>query len=412
MKLSSLSQRLARLYEVSSPTQRTLALDGTRGLAVALVFFVHYHALYRLYVSPDSVSFQISEFLEIIGHSGVDLFFVLSGYLIYGIVIQKPQSYPLFLWRRVKRIYPTFLCVFFLYLILSFLFPERSRMPAGLFDASIYVLQNITLMPGIFPIPPLIAVSWTLSYEFAFYLSLPLLIRLAGMRSWGGGQRILLFLGFIALHIGLSLGMGSELHLRLVLFVVGILLWETLSYTGVKEKLTRLGEAGAIVIYLGSLVLSYWLGIHPSSLPVIHGFHNLQGISRVFLMAVGSFAFGIYCFGFDGVLNKRFSQAPLRWLGNMSYSYYLIHGLALNGFALVLTRWFPPSGASPVVFWSALPCAFLMTLVTATILFAFVEKPFSLRQRRVVVLPSSSRLPAPATLVAGPDRVYVQQTAN
>jgi len=68
--------------------------------------------------------------LENIGHSGVDLFFVLSGYLIYGALIRKKVSYLSFFRRSVERIYPTFLCVFAIYLVLSILFPEENKIPA------------------------------------------------------------------------------------------------------------------------------------------------------------------------------------------------------------------------------------------------------------------------------------------
>lgn len=412
MKLLTISAAAANLYEVSDSLRRARSLDGTRGLAVLLVFFVHYHALFSIYVIEEPISFAVSRFLETIGHCGVDLFFTLSGYLIYGIVIQKPLCYSSFLWRRIKRIYPTFLCVLGLYLVLSFLFSTRSRLPDSWGKGSLYILQNVALLPGIFPIPPLITVSWTLSYEFAFYLSIPLIVGMAGMRSWRGWQRMVLFVALSSSYIGLSLVALPGLHLRLTMFVVGILLWETLNYDRVKEKLTRMGEIGAIVLYLGSLVLIYWVSMYPASLPRVTGVRNLPGVSRVCLTAVGNFAFGLYCFGFDGTLNKFFSLAPFRWLGNMSYSYYLIHGLTLNGFALVLTHWFRPSGASPVVFWFTIPCAFLMTLSTATLLFAFVEKPFSLRQRRVVLLPSSGELHSAEAMTSSRDRVRLEQTVN
>jgi peptidoglycan/LPS O-acetylase OafA/YrhL len=121
--------------------------------------------------------------------SGVDLFFVLSGYLIYGAVIRKKVSHLTFFRRRVERIYPTFLCVFAIYLVLSILFPEENKIPARSLAAAIYILQNALLLPGIFHIQPIITVAWSLSYELFYYLSLPVLVMMLGMRSWRSSRR-------------------------------------------------------------------------------------------------------------------------------------------------------------------------------------------------------------------------------
>src|SRR4051812_40505055 len=114
-------ERLAGIYEVgvAGSRSRNLPMEGLRGLAVILVFFVHYHFVFKPWVSPDSHTFAVSNFLSTIGLSGVDLFFVISGYLIYGLTIRKPGKYMMFIKRRMQRIYPTFLCVFALYLVLS-----------------------------------------------------------------------------------------------------------------------------------------------------------------------------------------------------------------------------------------------------------------------------------------------------
>lgn len=405
MKLDRPRSRVSSCQEVSNAPQRVYALDGTRGLAVSLVFFVHYHALFSTYVLAGSISFAVSEFLEFIGHTGVDLFFVLSGYLIYGIVIQTSPRYSKFLWRRIKRIYPTFLCVLALYIALSFLFPSRSKLPSSWFEACVYVLRNVALLPGIYPSSPIMAVAWSLGYELAFYLSIPLLISMTGMRSWRGWQRIVLFLTLVLLYFGLSLAVFSGLQNRFLMFAVGILLREILNYDRVRDKLTGMGEKGAILFYSGSLALIYCARVHPWS-------ENPSGIIYVFLTSAGSFAFGLYCFGFDGILNTVFSRTPIRRLGEISYSYYLIHGLTLNGVALVLTRWLPPSGSSPVLFWSVMPCAFAITLAAATTLFILVERPYSVRQTGVGASQQPSCLPSLAVVLPAADGVSVQQSAN
>jgi peptidoglycan/LPS O-acetylase OafA/YrhL len=105
----------------------------------------------------------------------------------------------------------------------------------------------------------------------------------------------------------------------------------------------------------------------------------LGDVSRIVVLFVSFFCLTLGCFNSQGLLKALFSYAPLRWYGNMSYSYYLIHGLTLKGAALVLTWVMPPTGnLQELFYWAGLPIAFFLTLVTSTLLFVFVEKRFSL----------------------------------
>src|SRR5580704_9159217 len=72
-----------RLYEMPDSAGRIKSMEGLRGAAVALTFFVHYFTLASVCLTPASWGYRVGHFLGEIGHSGVDLFFLLSGYLIY-----------------------------------------------------------------------------------------------------------------------------------------------------------------------------------------------------------------------------------------------------------------------------------------------------------------------------------------
>jgi exopolysaccharide production protein ExoZ len=56
-------------------------MEGLRGFAVGLVFLVHFVTLGRPWIPDASLSLLLANALHTIGHTGVDLFFVLSGYL-------------------------------------------------------------------------------------------------------------------------------------------------------------------------------------------------------------------------------------------------------------------------------------------------------------------------------------------
>ena len=111
-----------------------------------------------------------------LGNVGVDLFFVLSGYLIYGSLINRDQSIVKYFRRRIERIYPTFSVVLSVYLLATFVSPEKGKIPMGFWEGIAYICENYLLLPGMFRIEPLITVAWSLSYEFFFYLAIPLMI--------------------------------------------------------------------------------------------------------------------------------------------------------------------------------------------------------------------------------------------
>jgi exopolysaccharide production protein ExoZ len=80
-------------------------------------------------------------------------------------------------------------------------------------------------------------------------------------------------------------------------------------------------------------------------------------------------------------LAEIFSIGPLRWLGNMSYSFYLVHGLPLHAFGIAAGR-LALTRLTPHVVWAiflvAYPVVFLATAACAAILFLVVEKRVSL----------------------------------
>src|SRR5690606_4132801 len=169
--MSNITERLRGHFELQNGTSRNLAMEGLRGIAVTLVFLVHYHSVLTPWMAGvEGWGSDFGRAMRFAGAAGVDLFFVLSGYLIYGATLSARFSWGGFMRRRLQRIYPTFLVLLTIYLGLSFLIPSESKLPPGAAEASFYVLQNVLLLPGMFAIKPIITVAWSLSYEMFFYL--------------------------------------------------------------------------------------------------------------------------------------------------------------------------------------------------------------------------------------------------
>ncbi len=132
---------------------RSEALDAVRGIAIALVVGYHY---WPALVPGGSV--------------GVDLFFVLSGFLIGGILLDNKGAedyFATFYWRRFFRILP-------LYWLFLSVMPASPVMPVWWF---LPFAQNFGwIAHGVFPIREPHTVTWSLAFEEQFYLLLPTMV--------------------------------------------------------------------------------------------------------------------------------------------------------------------------------------------------------------------------------------------
>jgi len=355
---------LSQWFEIALPgAGRLRAMEGVRGVSVILVFFVHYVGLTKSLLPEDSLTEWSGKALALLGNRGVDLFFILSGFLIYGTLIRKAHDYRKFMSRRIERIYPTFLVVLALYVVLSFAVPSESKLPSDPSDAALLLLANVLLLPGIFDIEAIITVAWSLSYEFFFYLTVPVLVGVLGLRRWSSRNRILLQVVTIVALVWVSAYVKAP-HLRMVYFVAGMAVFELVE----QKVLTRVTSVAlditTITLFVASLIAV-----------------GARWLNGAFALGATIVAFMLLCvvsFRGYGLTYRWLTVSPLRWLGNMSYSYYLIHGLSLKALFFPLTSILQRSGENAFLFWGLLIPAFLSTLVPSALLFLFVEKRWSL----------------------------------
>ena len=271
--------------------------------------------------------------------------------------------------RRIQRIYPVFIVVFAIYVALSFLFPAENKIPGTFLEGTKYLLENFILLPGIFPIPPLITVAWSLSYEMLYYLMIPIIIAVFGMRHRSSAWRAVFFLLVASATIVYCAQFGG--HVRLSMFVSGVLLHEAMNSPSVPVP-GNMFALSALITGLAVLLLPLE-GLGP------YGGYAL----KIAVLCLVFFALCFSCFRDpEKWLPRSFSWAPLRWLGNMSYSYYLLHGLALKASFLVLGK-VMPTAQGAILFWILLPTLFIFTLIAAAALFLVIESPFSLKPSRV-----------------------------
>lgn len=354
---------------------RVLPMEGVRGVAALMVFCVHYANHFKAYAAPG-FAVQAARWMEVAGQAGVDLFFALSGYLIYGLAMERKGGLGQFLGRRLRRIYPPFLAVLAFYLCVFFLAPSWAKWPAeGRWS---YVAANALLLPGVFDMAPAITVAWSLSYELLFYLTAP--FAAMTVKGWPRGRRIAFIVLLSALYAAVSMSYfpgkvnGIPLHLfrhpHLLLFAAGMVAWE---WRPLLRAPSRWRDFAAVALLIAAVVATV-----PLADPSVEAREAMY--LRAALLGAASVALSLAAYGEPGALARALSRRPLRLLGNASYSFYLIHSVGVHAAAWAATRVFPPEQWQGVLFWGLAAWALGVSAVLAAALFLGVERRWALKR--------------------------------
>jgi peptidoglycan/LPS O-acetylase OafA/YrhL len=360
------------------------ALDGVRGVAVAAVFFVHYHPWIGHFV-PGGRALELSARIADVGNAGVDLFFVLSGYLIYGALLRRPQPLGRFMSRRLQRLYPTFLVVF-----LPVLAIELARGAPTLQSGPGLVpnlLGNVLLLAGVLPIDPLIVVAWTLSYEMVFYLATPLVFRYGRLTERSRAGRLAI-VGVVWCLAALPGAISDAGNARMLMFLGGVVVAEwaaTRRDAGPNAESRWLRIAGPIALVavpVACYLLTYGGRLRPDDdgvVEVAYGAHSWAVWVRLAVLltclpvAVAALVDG------RGRFARAMGRPVLRSLGTMSYSYYLLHALVIRALGEVALHAVDPAQHQATWWWIvALAPVFAATAAASFVLFALVERPCSI----------------------------------
>jgi peptidoglycan/LPS O-acetylase OafA/YrhL len=362
--------------------KRISQLDGVRGVAILLVLVWHY--IYSEVVAePNSILFYCNRALSITW-SGVDLFFVLSGFLIAGILLDHRDTsnyFRVFYVRRICRIFPLYFLWLGLFKCLSitsiFMYPPFEwvlRWPLPAWSYATFTQNVVTAARQHFG-PAWLSVTWSLAVEEQFYLIVPLLIYFLP-------RRILLcvlavavlaapvlryasnsFYAFFitpcrsdSLLLGASLAVlvrskrfleGVQQHRRLLSFLFAILL----------------GGAGLISLRPEYFAPFTYYGRFRHFLPF-----------TLFWMADLYTVFVLIAFAdTQPFLGRLLRSRVLVWFGKLSYGIYISHQ-AVSGILHGLLQHSIPQIRAPSDAAITL-LAFCVTLLLAALSFRFLESP-------------------------------------
>jgi peptidoglycan/LPS O-acetylase OafA/YrhL len=384
-----------RTYGVSRPADKRFpylpGIDALRALAVLAVFFYH-----------SSVGWMPGGFL------GVDVFFVISGYLITSLLLREFRRgdhvrLGRFWLRRARRLLPAVgVLIAVTMIVAAIVEPDRIDQLRGDAIASLAYFANWHFILGDqsyfdqFQRPSLFTHLWSLSVEEQFYLFWPLVFA-AAMKLFGRG-RLLLGVGAGALaSVALAwilfdpgsdasrVYYGTDTHA--VGLLAGVAL--ALAWSPIELRRRRTGPlVGPVLDVVGVLALAYivlsFLHVHDYDLALWHGGYLWLALVTALLLAVLAHP--------ASRLGGLLGRAPVLWLGLRSYSFYLWHYPVL-----MLTR---PGLDVSLPRGVLVPLQLLAVLALADLSYRFVELPFR-GQTKLPALPDNWLKVARPALIVG-----------
>lgn len=358
------------------------ALTGVRGVAAAVIVVYHFGDV-QLFGGGNLAYYRIPH-----GYLPVDLFFMLSGYVIgltYKDAFGSLNDYAIFLIKRVARLYPAYWAIGLLYVakIAAGLSGQDTLAMFSLYD----VVGNILMLTGWgLYIKPLMGVSWAASAEMGSYLLVPLLMLVTIRRSPAvcGFAILAALLAIYAVSISgrgssgpLDVVNGNSFYpmLRAVAgFTLGLAIFR---FAGVLDRLSMTAQDVILAAVLVAIITTVSLAAGDRLLYVLF----------IPLVAVLSR---------DGRLAQAlFGNAPVYRLGIISYSIYLIHPLFVS-FAVRAWRDF---GQTEAAYLLASAACFAAIWLLSELSYRFIEMP---GRKRLVELLIPKPQQAPSARNAAP----------
>ena len=340
------------------------ALDGLRAFAIIAVIFHHCGEYYLLPIHPDSL--LLRDVVESLG-MGVDLFFVLSGFLITGILLDalgKPYFFKRFYWRRGLRIWPLY------YLFLAGVLLVHRQMFSRIGVAPFALYYRNFLGPD-HASDIYIGQFWSLCVEEQFYLVWPVVLFFLPKR-WRLPLIMLLIAGAFCFRIYFSsIGMDPYIIYRLPMCHMDVLLagamLAVLTRIGIAEHTFR--KTCWILLFTGAACL---MALETSLLP------KVSFILAPFSITSSALLFG----GIVGICVRAHGSRTRAFLGSRflgaiskrSYAMYVFHLLPLYASFALLDR----ARSLPSESLAALALIALLGLVTygmAWLSWKFLEEP-------------------------------------
>lgn len=334
-----------------------------RGIA-ALIVVVHHSTVQML----NNTGYHYLENVFTVGWFGVDLFFVLSGFIIVYIHYydlgrkDKLRKYAL---KRVTRIYPAY------WIITLILIPLFIIVPSWGQD---YVRDPLYIVKSLFLVPqsnaPLLGVGWTLIHELFFYLMFGL---------------------FIYCRRPVSITIGSVWFLGTVLGVTGLMEYQhyllKLIFSNYNIEFL-LGSIIALCFIKGNVsIRTAWSSLIAGILILAMGWWG--ALEKVFIkgdvdtVLVFGVSGALIIFGLTGlnIYKAVKTPKPLLFLGDASYSIYLSHFYVIIFLEKITTKF---SGINPFNSFVTTTAIVILAIVSGSAFYQIIEKPLLIKIKQYI----------------------------
>ena len=315
----------------------------------------------------------------------VYVFIILSGFVIMYLLDKGTLTYGPFLLRRFLRIFPLYLAVLAVSaLTLSSQLDAEQSLPwrhAGIVsDIAIHIeavknfwvhmATHLVLLQGIVP-PSLLSYpeytfigqAWSISLEWQFYLMAPLLAFLIARRRWHvlGGLAV----AFLLLH-HFYYGSVGFIGNQSGFFAVGIISFYLFKYLRGRPMS---GPFSDFIVLTAALIVYFFSDM---SLPLM-----AWTVAMMVILFPQAGAQGLVTGAAKAVLENRF----IRWIGEISYSIYLVHRLVMYAVLALIMRLYPAIPKAQFLMIS-LPATLILTVAVSAVTFNLIEAPCMKWSRR------------------------------
>ena len=326
-------------------------LDGLRTVAVLAVLI--YHA---------KLTFNGASLLPG-GFLGVDVFFVLSGFLISSIILKSEYSNDFnffdFYISRAKRIFPALFVMLIvssyaaykIFLPDAFLTYGKSLIAASLFISNFYFFGEDAYVSESSDLKPLLH-TWSLSVEWQFYLFFPIIILLSLRFLKNRSLCAVVLLWLISFAVSIY---QAKYNINAAFYLLPSRCWELLSgciVAMIGRKNNKLLSFFGMVMIIGALIFINDRIEHPSFPAVIP--------------VLGTCLFIMYADHTDDLCGKIISWKPIVFIGTVSYSLYLWHQPIFVFYRVRFHEINNLSGVGMIV----------IAIIISAISYFFIEKPF------------------------------------
>ncbi len=326
------------------------SLDGLRGILAINVFFQHAVTSW-FYFQTKVWEIVDIRFYRHLGGEAVILFLIMTSFLYWSkMIAQKGQVDEGYLYRsRFLRLAPMYIfcaaLIVFLILIQSGFdidFKQTAKDILSWLTIGLITTQSVN---NVSVLPVNAGIHWTLHFEWFFYLLLPILAIF--LRS----KKMLIMALPLAFY-----ALSSDDRGYWAIFFFGIMAAHIYNKYPKFEFFHR--KVSSVIPLLG-IVLVYFMNYKPYS------FSQYAVSLGVFLC----FVYGSDLFGFLKTFTAKF-------LGTLSYSIYLIHGIVLYGVLNTADYWKPIVTMTAFEFWSLITLSGLLTIVVSSVTYQYIEYPF------------------------------------